>query len=263
MIGLPGVGSPESLRWAAAALAAGAAALLVRGRASRGGSGRPWQPLAAAGLVAVVAGGSGRTLVPASIVGAAAVAAWALWRRRSSETRARLVAGRVLETCELLAADLRAGRPPGEALAAAAREWPALAPAAEAFTFGADVPEALRRLARAPGAGELELLAAAWQVAHRSGQGLAETVCAVAEQLKADRATRRVVESELASARATARLVAALPVAALVVGGGLGGDPWHFLLSTGAGLGCLAAGLGLMVGGLWWIERLSSAVLAA
>ena len=194
-----------------------------------------------------------------ALIAAAAVAGSAgLWRRRQRRRAAERVSGQVLETCELLAGELGAGRPPGEALDRAAATWPPLAPVAEAFRVGADVPTALRELAeRLDGARDLRVVAAAWQVAHRTGQGLAATVDRVADGLRAAAATRRLVTGELASARATARLVAGLPVLALAMGSGAGGDPWGFLLGHPAGLACLAGGLGFGLAGLWWIEAIA------
>jgi tight adherence protein B len=196
-----------------------------------------------------------------SVIGAGAIAVgWLLWLRRRERHAAAETGGRVLQACEHLASELASGQPPGAALARAADDWPALAPVAEAFRVGSDVPAALRSVAQRPGAGDLRLLAAAWHVAHRTGQGLADAVDRVARDLVAARATRRVVEGELASARATARLVALLPLAALAMGSGVGGDPVAFLLRTPAGWLCLAAGLAFGLAGLWWIEALARAV---
>ena len=214
-------------------------------------------------VVAAIAVGGAR-VVPqigtlALVVAGAAAGAHGLWRRRRRRRAAEVVAGQVQETCELLAGELAAGRPPGEALDRAAAAWPPLRPAAEAFRVGADVPAALRDIAtELEGARDLRIVAAAWQVAHRTGQGLASAVDRVAESLRAAGSTRRLVAGELASARATARLVAGLPVLALAMGSGAGGDPWGFLLGSPAGLACLAGGLAFGLAGLWWIEAIAA-----
>jgi tight adherence protein B len=192
-----------------------------------------------------------------------AAAAWAsrlLWRRRAATRLAEENAARVLEVCDLLAAELSAGRPAETALAEAAGAWPALCPVAEVARLGGDVPGALRRAALAPGSGGLRLLAAAWTVAGRTGGGLGAGARRVADATRREQAMRRVVSGELASARATARLMAALPLVALLMGSGAGADPWSFLLLTPLGLGCLAAGLAAAWAGLWWIEQIARQV---
>ncbi|MCK9822792.1 type II secretion system F family protein [Nocardioides cavernae] len=186
--------------------------------------------------------------------------AWSL-RSRRRERAADQAA--VLEVCDLLAAELASGQPPGAALAVAGERWPPLQPAVEAHHLGADVPHALREVAtRRPGAADLRWVAGAWQVAHHSGHGLAAALERTAAGLRARRRTRRLVDSELASARATARLVACLPLAVLLMGSGAGSDPWGFLLGTSVGGACLLAGLGLLALGLRWIERLADRAAA-
>ena len=91
---------------------------------------------------------------------------------------------RVLECCDLLAAELAAGQPPDAALARAAETWPALAPVAQSHAYGGDVPSALRRSAAEPGAEGMALVAAAWHVSHRTGHGLADALARVAEALR-------------------------------------------------------------------------------
>lgn len=247
---------------ALAGLAAAAAVLLVLpggappSPARRGG--RWWLLLlpAVAGLAAL------GSVLPAGLLLVAALVAMggrSLLARRHRRRDAAQTADRVLETCELVAADLVAGQSPVVALRRASEEWPALAPVAEAAELGSDPARALAELAAAPGAGDLRLVAAAWTVAHRTGGGLADALDRVAATLRDRRATARVVASELASARATARLVAALPVAMLLLGG-RGSGAWAFLLGSPVGLACLAAGLALGLAGLAWIERIADGV---
>lgn len=247
------------------ALAVGAAVWLSRpaplGPVRPAGGSAPraagWLPVLAAAPLALV-------LPPVLPVALAVVAVGgrALWRSRAGRRTAEVTSARVLEACELVAAEVSAGQPSGTALAHAAAAWPPLREAADAAGLAGDVPAVLRRLAVRPGAGQLRLVAAAWEVSHRSGGGLAVGLARVTASLRADRTTRRVVAGELASARATARLVAALPGVALLVSSTSGGGAWSFVVGTPLGWACLVGGLGLGLFGLWWIERIAAGVLA-
>jgi tight adherence protein B len=225
-----------------------------------------WRPRAvvvtlAAAVAAVGVGallGAPEPAFLAMVLAGGAAGAHRLWRQRVRAAVAEQTRERVLECCDLLAAELAAGQPADAALDQAADAWPAIGPVAQCQAYGGDVPAALRRTAMDPGAEGMALVAAAWHVSHRTGHGLADALRRVAQALRDARATDRVVRGELASARATARLVAALPLVALAMGAGSGGDPLSFLLGTPIGLACLAGGLGLGLAGLAWIERLAS-----
>lgn len=250
-----------------AVLAAGAcaaAALLILGPRRRRRS-LPVPPriagLAALATVALVDGRIPPALVVVGCGGGVAVL------RELRRRRAGLVEGRrreaVLAFCEALAADLESGAAPVAALTSAVEEWPEFWSLADAAQLGADVPGAMRTASELPGAGELRLVAAAWVVAHRSGAGLASAVGLAARTIREDRAAAQVVATELASANATARLLAALPVGVLLIGRGAGGDPVGFLLGTTPGLVCLTLGLGLSWAGLLWLQRIADGIRRA
>lgn len=231
--------------------------------AVRGPAGIPRVPRAVPLVIAASLATGAMAGLPVRVLllaGMGLVVAWVLrrlWARRGAGRDAAETARRVLESCELIAAELAAGSPSGLALRRAADRWGPLSPAARAAELGGDVPAALRAAAAVPGARDLRLVAGAWTVAHRTGHGLADALGAVAESVRAAGATRRLVASELASARATARLVAALPVVAWLMGAGSGARPWEFLVGGPLGLVCLAGGLATMLAGLWWIEALA------
>ena len=182
--------------------------------------------------------------------------------------RRRLARGRdeerdsAAEVLAVLAAELRAGRQPADALEAAAGV--ALGPlaatlgtAATGARVGADPGAALLRSAATSAVPDLlRGLAACWQVCGRTGSSLAAAVDRLAETLRAEGVQRLAVDAELAGPRATAVLLALLPLAGIALAAGLGARPVHVLLETPLGLGCLAGGFGLDLLGLWWTERI-------
>jgi tight adherence protein B len=214
-----------------------------------------------AAFTAVVVVLDGTALV-VGLLGVTTMAGTALLLRtsrqaRSAERRSELL----VEAGETLVGELLAGQPLVSALYRSVSVWPELEPVASASGLGADVPAAMRRLARRPGAEAMAEVAAAWQLGEGSGAGLSRSLEQVLVTTRGRQETRRRVRAELASARATARLVAVLPLLSLVAAQSMGAQPWQFLLATPAGVGCLAAGLLLGFSGLWWIERIAASVL--
>jgi tight adherence protein B len=181
-------------------------------------------------------------------------------RSRGARAEAAQRRRAVVEMCDAVAAELRAGQPALRALLRVAEEHPDLAPAGRAAELGGDVPAALEALSAAPGAAGFKSIAAAWRVADRSGAGLAVVLDRVSNTLRSDQAAVREVEASLGPPRATARMLAVLPFLGLLLGAGIGGDPLAFLVRTGAGNACLVVGCGLALVGVWWVERLADAV---
>ncbi|MFD0855457.1 type II secretion system F family protein [Actinomadura adrarensis] len=124
----------------------------------------------------------------------------------------------------------------------------------------ADQPSAtehLEKLAQQPGAEGLRLLAACWRIGSERGGTLATVLDDLATALRDQETTRQEIATQLAGPRATARLLAVLPLLGLIMAGLLGANPVAFLAGTVPGLACLVIGLGLNATGLWWTHRLA------
>jgi tight adherence protein B len=213
------------------------------------------------GLAAVALGWGGGRYLFVAVAGLALTAlAHRAMRARAARTLRRMRQESVIRLCDSLAAEVRAGLPAWTAVARACSETAELAAVASAARLGGDVADALHRCGGLPGAEGLRAVGAAWQVAGSTGTGLAAVLDRIAAGLRSDDEARAEVRSALAPPRATARLLAVLPVFGIGLGWSIGADPVRFLLGTPWGLGCLSCGVVLALAGLWWVERLASAV---
>jgi tight adherence protein B len=213
-------------------------------------------PAAAAG--ALVGGVVGTPLVAGLAAGCAALAARA-WQVRRAAARGETRLRALTAALGALAADLRAGRPLEPAVVAAARNTGSddLGPALLRAVRTAAPPGSARD---GPEAAALDRLSAAVRLSARTGASLAEVVTAVEDDLRARERHRLELRSALAAPRASAALLAGLPVLGLAMGSGVGADPWHVLTHTGAGQVLLVAGVGLEVAGMAWSNRLVARV---
>ncbi|MCF6744112.1 pilus assembly protein TadB [Blastococcus sp. KM273128] len=212
-------------------------------------------------VAAVAAGGAGALLatplVAALAAGCAGLAAQArlTGRRAAGDVTRQAV---LADALGAVAAELRAGRTLAEAVRSAAADCP-----------DPVVGSALVRAVRAPAAqgdgtqddadgtpAALARLSAAVALGSRTGCSLAAVVAAVEGDLRARLARRRELLVATAGPRASARLLAGLPVLGLAMGSGVGADPWHVLTTTATGQGLLVAGVLLEVAGVAWTGRL-------
>ncbi|MFH8407889.1 type II secretion system F family protein [Streptomyces sp. NPDC018019] len=225
--------------------------------AGDGGAARaPWELWCLpAGIALGVLGGSVLPVV-ASVVALVLVRRWLRTRGRARERERRGDA--VIDLCEAVAGELRAGRQPGQALVAAG--VPGFGEAGTAVVaaarFGGDVPLALRAAARLPGAEGLVGVAACWQVAVEGGAGLATGLERIAAGLRAQRDQRDDLRAQSAGPRATALMLALLPAGGLALGSALGANPLRVLLHTPAGWACLLVGGLLEWCGVAWTARI-------
>lgn len=178
--------------------------------------------------------------------------------------RVRLLRSReVTEAGEVLAGMLRLGNVPAQALAAASAECPALREAAAALLVGGDPAEVLDRCAGLPGYHDLARVAAGWRIATATGASMTSTMDAIAAQLRAGELVAGLVRAELSAPRATGRILAVLPVAGLLLGYFVGGDPVGFLTRNWVGELCLVGGVWLMCAGLLWTDALADRAAAS
>ncbi|MFJ5922394.1 type II secretion system F family protein [Kitasatospora sp. NPDC092948] len=211
------------------------------------------------------AGQSTASVLP-PIGAACAVIPLRRWRARYSAGRAaRQRAAAVIDLCAGLAAELRSGATPEQAMHAvvsrSAPDWarrlgPEPTARLAAGRYGADLPAALRQVAELPGGEGAAAVAACWRVSTESGTGLVFGLEQVADALRAERALAEEIAGELAGPRTTVIVLAALPAVGLGLGGTLGAHPAQVLLHTSAGLLSLLAGTALEAAGIAWTARI-------
>lgn len=207
------------------------------------------------GLLAVAATVPGLLVWAVPGLAAATTVSWLIARARAEKMRHRN-ADDVVQACQALAAQLRIGDIPAQALSRVALDTPLLVQVAATQAIGGDVPAALRSAAARPGCEGLAALARAWQLCQLTGAPVARAVGQVSEGMRAAAAAERLVASELASTRATGRMLAALPLLGIGLGFVGGGNPIEFLLGTAVGGACLAIAVCLVCAGLIWTTRL-------
>ncbi|MDR1386285.1 MAG: hypothetical protein LBJ44_01585 [Propionibacteriaceae bacterium] len=198
----------------------------------------------------------------ASAVGLIALTGANLWRRRRQDRLALRRRHQVARACRVVDALLAQGLVPRQAVVEASQECLILAPAAATSEMGGDTAAVLRRQGARPGAGGLVELARAWSITELTGAPLHGVLTRVKDDLAAQADLAGLVAQELAAARATGHLLAALPVAGLGLGYAFGVDPLAWLTGSGGGRVCLTGGVALACLGALWNEVLASRAAA-
>jgi tight adherence protein B len=188
--------------------------------------GPAWLVVAAGVASAVLLGG----VVAGAVVGVyGSLAARAVTRREQERAEVRHRAA-LLDALGAAAADLRAGLPADTALAG-------LDPAS---------PDPL--LAR---------VRAAVRLAERTGAPLAEALERIEADARSTARARFAAAAQAAGSRATAWLLAALPVGGIGLGYAIGADPLAVLLHTPIGAACAFGAVTLQLAGLAWAGRIT------
>lgn len=220
--------------------------------------------LALAGLI--LAGGGSRQRL-AEVLGTSRAASAATMR----PTRLRRAADPFDAAISVpydLALELQAGRDLGSAFLAASgglETAPELAGrlrrAAEAARAGRDVGPVLcgGNIDQPDSTGApLQVTAVCCAAASRAGLPLSDLLDAAAQAARDAAALRGLARAELATARSTGLLLAALPLAGIAMGELIGARPLAVLLGTPWGAGCLLAAAGLTGAGVLWSRAITA-----
>jgi tight adherence protein B len=219
----------------------------------------------------VCAVAAGVVLLPLTTVLAAGVlvSTWLLRFRRRRRSGRGIGESRELETAiDVLVGELRVGAHPAAAFAVAADETAGpVAAACRAVAararLGADVGAGLR------GVGETSVLqahwdrlAVCWQLAADHGLAMSALMHAAQRDIAERQRFSGQVRSAMAGARATATILAGLPVLSVLMGQLIGAHPIAFLLGGQLGGCLLVVGLALVCGGLLWSDHITGQATA-
>lgn len=213
--------------------------------------------LAAAGVV-----GAGLAGVPGAIAGVsllAVVAMAAAWTLR--DRGEQLAAAAIPDLVEAMARSLRSGASPSTALveartAVAAPLGRDLEPVVTELRGGVPFAEALARWRERRPRAEVRLAVAALTLGSSGGGDRARGLDGVAATLRERQAIDGEIGAASAQARASATVVALLPLAFAVLGAVGGAGVAETLSGTTVGRLCLVAGLALDAAGAVWMHRI-------
>jgi tight adherence protein B len=166
-------------------------------------------------------------------------------------------AGRAIAVVEALATQVRAGASPDAAWQLALE-----------LVDGEPRGDPTQTAPRGPGGQESaepawRALGAAWRLSEQTGAPLADVLDRLAAGLRQELEVEAEVEASLAAPRATARLLAGLPLVGVALGELIGARPVGVLLGTPLGRGCALAGLLLAAAGQAWTRALVARVVRA
>ena len=237
--------------------------LVSRPRRASGGL-----PVLVAGLAAAAL--SVLYLPLTTLLAAGAAATMSVTRRRRSIRRGRAAdEGRALAAAlEVLVGELRVGAHPVRAFETAAEEAKgtvatALSTVAARSRLGADVASGLDAAASRSALGaEWARMAVAWQLAADHGMAISVMMRTAQTDIVERQRFWARVQANLAGARATAVILAALPVLGIALGELIGATPIAFLTGGGPGGSFLVAGTVLLCAGLWWADRITDGLPA-
>ncbi|WP_405133822.1 type II secretion system F family protein [Nocardia sp. NBC_01388] len=225
------------------------------------GVGRAVRLAVVAGLPAALVVGVGPLFAAILVVGTLG-----LRRRRAGRERVRgEESAQLLEGLETVIGELRIGAHPSAAAEVAAYET--VGPVAHAFAvsaarsrLGGSGADAFRRSETAIPQ-ELARIGEAWQVADRHGLALAELLTATRLDLLGRKRFRDRTRAALAGARATAAVLALLPLLGIALGQLMGAAPVHVLFLSPAGAYLLPLGAALTCAGLLWTDAITAKAL--
>jgi tight adherence protein B len=222
-------------------------------------------------LLCTAAAAAVPVLGPGAVV-AAALLVLAVRLHRNARVRARAQVSAVSELAEAVravVAGLRAGAHPATVADSVAvdaapqprqvlRELAATArlgvgPETVALPTGEDpvTGQAVRRLQRA------------WSLAQRHGLPLAEVLDSVRRDLDATARFTGQTDARMAGPRASAAVLALLPMSGLLLGEAMGARPGRVLLTTTPGQVLLVLGAALIFAGVAWTVRLTRQVMVS
>ncbi|QWF81403.1 type II secretion system F family protein [Amycolatopsis sp. CA-230715] len=216
-----------------------------------------WRVASTVGVVALaaVAGGPAAAIAAGLLVAAVRCR----WRARSRSRDRHTRAAALADAMRAMVTELRAGAHPARAVEVAAEDCPpALAGELRELAGHAR----LGTVPRDHAGGATDALRRAWALADEHGVPLAEAADSVRRGVVAETAFAAQCEARMAGPRASAAVLALLPVFGVALGEAMGASPVRVLTGTTAGQLLAVAGCALLFGGVVWSSRVTERAVA-